>query len=210
LALPPPTLLLDPNDDYVTGGGSPYSGFGSPSVGVDARSGPTGSNASGTFSYEFWWVHKQEKLRDATVTCLKVEGNRALVGGYGTVEGWSDYNYDPADPSKSFYSYPTAFELYVEDNVTSLRDWETPGWIGDQVGFRFYAGTPSCASIPASYETWPIMAFNAQGQADVVVHDAPSLPQTAAACKNGGYSAYRFKNQGECAAFVERGPKPKP
>jgi hypothetical protein len=38
------------------------------------------------------------------------------------------------------------------------------------------------------------------------------LPSSKAECKNGGWKQYgmTFKNQGQCVAFVERGPKPKP
>lgn len=36
------------------------------------------------------------------------------------------------------------------------------------------------------------------------------LPTSAAECKNKGWRGYRdtFKNQGQCVAFVQRGPKP--
>lgn len=34
-------------------------------------------------------------------------------------------------------------------------------------------------------------------------------PTTKQQCKNGGYRAFGFKNQGQCVAFVERGPKRK-
>jgi hypothetical protein len=43
---------------------------------------------------------------------------------------------------------------------------------------------------------------------DVVVVDAPPVPTAKAQCKHGGYAAFGFKNQGQCVAFVERGPKP--
>ena len=37
---------------------------------------------------------------------------------------------------------------------------------------------------------------------------APHEPTAKEQCKGGGYEAFgRFKNQGECVAFVERGPK---
>jgi hypothetical protein len=43
---------------------------------------------------------------------------------------------------------------------------------------------------------------------DLVVVDAPPAPTSKDQCKNGGYTAYGFKNPGQCIAFVERGPKP--
>jgi hypothetical protein len=45
---------------------------------------------------------------------------------------------------------------------------------------------------------------------DVVVVDAPALPTSKEQCKNGGWRAFSdtFTNQGQCVAFVQRGPKP--
>jgi hypothetical protein len=31
-------------------------------------------------------------------------------------------------------------------------------------------------------------------------------PTSVEQCKNGGYLAFNFTNQGECVAFVQRGP----
>jgi len=44
----------------------------------------------------------------------------------------------------------------------------------------------------------------------VQVHDAKPMPGSKDQCKNGGHASFGFKNQGECVAFVERRPKPKP
>jgi hypothetical protein len=43
-----------------------------------------------------------------------------------------------------------------------------------------------------------------------VLDDRPPLPVVKAQCKDGGWRAFgaAFKNQGQCVAFVERGPKP--
>jgi hypothetical protein len=45
---------------------------------------------------------------------------------------------------------------------------------------------------------------------DIVVVDAPPLPTSKEQCKHGGWRNYgsSFKNQGQCVAFVVRGPKP--
>jgi len=47
---------------------------------------------------------------------------------------------------------------------------------------------------------------------DIVVVDAQPLPSSREQCKDGGWHNFggTFKNQGQCVAFVERGPKPKP
>jgi hypothetical protein len=43
---------------------------------------------------------------------------------------------------------------------------------------------------------------------DVVVVDAPPPPTSKDGCKDGGYAAFGFTNQGQCVAAVQRGPKP--
>jgi hypothetical protein len=37
---------------------------------------------------------------------------------------------------------------------------------------------------------------------------APPAPRSNEQCKNGGWAQFGFKNQGQCVAFVQRGPKP--
>ncbi len=37
----------------------------------------------------------------------------------------------------------------------------------------------------------------------------PEVPTSKEQCKKGGYEAFDFKNQGQCVAFVQRGPKHK-
>jgi hypothetical protein len=44
---------------------------------------------------------------------------------------------------------------------------------------------------------------------DITVHDAVPSPTSKDQCKNGGWREFPgFKNQGQCIAFVERGPAP--
>ena len=44
---------------------------------------------------------------------------------------------------------------------------------------------------------------------NIVVVDAPPLPTSQRQCKNGGWRNFSgFRNQGQCVAFVERGPRP--
>ena len=44
---------------------------------------------------------------------------------------------------------------------------------------------------------------------DFIVHDARPSPITSQQCRKGGWQNYPgFKNQGQCVAFVERGPRP--
>jgi hypothetical protein len=41
---------------------------------------------------------------------------------------------------------------------------------------------------------------------DITVVDAQPLPTTTDQCRNGGWERFGFRNQGQCIAFVERGP----
>jgi hypothetical protein len=42
----------------------------------------------------------------------------------------------------------------------------------------------------------------------IVITDAQPFPTTNDQCKNGGWAQFGFKNQGQCVAFVQRGPQP--
>ena len=44
----------------------------------------------------------------------------------------------------------------------------------------------------------------------ISITDAPALPTSRDECKNGGWRSFgaTFQNQGQCVAFVQRGPKP--
>jgi len=43
------------------------------------------------------------------------------------------------------------------------------------------------------------------GSGDIVVRDAPPSPTSKDQCKNGGFAAFGFRNQGQCVASVQRG-----
>jgi hypothetical protein len=53
----------------------------------------------------------------------------------------------------------------------------------------------------------PLVEFAAR---NVIVVDAQPLPTSKDQCKKGGWRNYgdTFKDQGQCVAFVQRGPKP--
>lgn len=53
-----------------------------------------------------------------------------------------------------------------------------------------------------------LFGFSGTGGTQELVVSCDSMPTTTAQCKNGGWRNYGFKNQGQCVAFVQRGPKP--
>ena len=59
----------------------------------------------------------------------------------------------------------------------------------------------SCVSLPPPSPLLDVV------EGDVTVTDAPALPTSRSQCLNGGWRAFPgFKNQGQCIAFVNRGP----
>jgi hypothetical protein len=130
-----------------------------------------------------------------------VNGSTAVVGGFGTLS-W-DYigpNGEPITGTKT-----TGFVVVVVDHGPWLPDPD--GVYPDPVDEYGSASpdTPDCAAPGVTPGFIPLAG-------DFVVTDAPSVPTTKDQCKNGGWTRYgtRFTNQGQCVAFVERGPKPSP
>jgi hypothetical protein len=70
----------------------------------------------------------------------------------------------------------------------------------DQAQFGFI-GTP----VPG---TWTVTIVWSGGTLTQSVYVDCSQPSTNAECKDDGWRRFDFKNQGQCVAFVERGPKP--
>jgi hypothetical protein len=118
------------------------------------------------------------------VTCLAVQGKRATVGGE-VVSGFQTTRARTAHliPRQRRRQHArSASELHLLGESTAFLPAVTSRLPG---GFTVYGG-------------------------DVDVHDVPASKEE---CKNGGWRNFgsMFKNQGQCAAFVEHGPKsPKP
>jgi hypothetical protein len=72
----------------------------------------------------------------------------------------------------------------------------------DTFEVQLFAASPDCSFGGGFSETVT--------EGDITVVDAPPLPTSNEQCKNGGWRNFgdTFKNQGECVAFVQRGPKP--
>jgi hypothetical protein len=78
--------------------------------------------------------------------------------------------------------------------------------VGDLVETTFATGTATqCAAQETSY-----IRMDRVTAGDISVVDAPPVPTSKDQCKDGGWRSFdtKFKNQGQCVAFVQRGPKP--
>ena len=143
---------------------------------VNAVSGPAGENATGGFNVE---LAIGDVIGD--VTCLRVVGNQAVVGG--SVTGGS------AVPPGSGYFF------HVDDRAP----------LADRIRLELLGFVPSFCTDPFLLLPTLISA------GDIVVIDAPApppLPTSKEQCKKGGWREFGFRNQGECVAFVASGRAP--
>jgi len=165
-------------------------------IGVEARSDATGGNPTGTVHLAFSSGSRGATFVEANVTCLAVSGNVAIIGALG----------DHAGPMELDF-YPVAVVLRVTDGggPASGRDtWEILSSQGESGG-----PAPPAPTNCAGFLGEPVGPVQVNQEGDLVVHDAQELPTSKDECKNGGWRNYgtTFKNQGQCVAFAQRGPK---
>jgi hypothetical protein len=171
--------------DFVTGAWGQYPSQTAQLVILfDASSGPSGQDPTGTVTLELDYASGLDVTAARyNVTCLKVSGNRAAIGGVLVFQQLGP----PLSPNAVFY---------VEDGVGGAPD----GWV--------LGGTPSspptiCPDpLPAGHP-----ALVPSVGRDLIIHDAVEpLPTSKTECKNGGWRNFAgFKNEGQCIAFVNRG-----
>jgi virginiamycin B lyase len=178
---------------YTLVGCDPFQPVGctQPNYGFSTASDASGAHPRGTVRYQ-----EGERIglarQRGPVTCLRVEGNRASIG--------VEFNTHFGMPLS-----PRAALIVVEDNGPVEAD-------------RFAVhnlppGTaPTACPSPAGVALGPAFGYSpALTDAGVVVTDArppARTPTSKEQCKDGGWRAFGFRNQGQCIAFVERGPKP--
>jgi hypothetical protein len=159
------------DEDFVTGTGGFDFVWGAR---FDAHSGPLGENPTGTASFV-------QRLFSASgpVTCLTVDGSRAVVGG-----------------RNDGFSAGDAYLFLVEDNAAS----GTP----DRLVYHGQDGVPTSCPSPDDFSfEFPIDVLLTDG--DLVVHDASPVPTSKGQCKGNGWRNFPgFKNQGSCISFVNR------
>jgi hypothetical protein len=115
-----------------------------------------------------------------TVTCLAVSGNTATLVVADDVAG----------AGQRFLG------IQVVDNAGTGA--------ADTMDVQPFREPSDCSPI------LPTIFFTPIASGDFVVVDAPPLPTSKEQCKRGGWRNFgtRFKNEGQCVAFVQRGPKP--
>ena len=168
----------------------------------DVRSGPAGENPTGTVSFREFIIENQDQAADLEVTCLRVNGNVAIIGGSGR-------------GSSSRYDLAYAGLIRVVDGGSAVgHDTIQLAIIGEMIDqdTTSLPGPTDCSSFPSSFAPPPPYVPHpyVNDIGDVVVSDARRSPASKADCQQGRWRDYgdTFKNQGQCVAFVKRGPKP--
>jgi hypothetical protein len=111
------------------------------------------------------------------VTCLAVSGNTAIIGA-------------------DILNAP----IPQHGVLVRVRDIATPN--AGQDTFENLTGLAVPTSCPSSL---PSVSFSGVANpGEVIVHDAQPVPTAKDQCKNGGWKAFGFRNQGSCVAFVNR------
>jgi hypothetical protein len=150
----------------------------------DAASDAGGANPSGQVSYHLGGGLGSNVA--ATVVCLSVSVNTAVIGFVGTID-------DPFPPPPQ----RVVGELVVADNAPGPNVLDTVA-VSQRVTDT---GTPDC-SAPGPLSFGPVVG-------DVTVQAA--LPTGKDQCKHGGWRDFGvFRNQGDCVSFVATGGKHPP
>jgi hypothetical protein len=175
-------------------------------VQANATSGPAGESPSGHIGLVAPCCTRNPDL-GGDVTCPNVSGNRAIV----------DLSRPAVDPRTG--------RPILAVRLIEIVDGGSPGVGVDIVtstplGFDAPPITTCPATLPVPGESQTVRPPLAPGEPsgpffpdrpigqDLVVTDAEPLPTSKEQCRHGGYTRRRFRNQGQCVAFVERGPEP--
>ena len=179
----PPASAQAPAGDSVTGTGTVelfvvgVPGSITTPFEFDVHSGPSGEDPTGQVTFA-------ALSGSAPVTCLDVR----------TIPFGPPFNEATMNLVTSGFGLVT---LQVSDgNPEGLPDFIT--------ALTFSARSPTDCS-PLAFGSGNVQGAVLTGDIDIV--NAPPLPTSKEQCVDGGHVQYGFKNQGECVAFVQRGPK---
>lgn len=180
VALPADAGAQAPTQDSVVLTGGPGQAFQETVIALDATSGPSGEHPSGQVRFDAIGFQL-----GGPVTCLAVTGNSAII---------------------NFQNQLTAgfgiTTVHVVDNQPGNVNGDPDVFDAIPTG----RAATDCSPLP------PTGFGGGLEGADIAVVDAPPLPPSPTAkdqCRNGGWRDFgaMFKNQGQCVALVERGPK---
>jgi hypothetical protein len=162
-------------------------------VDLEAHSGPSGENPSGTAAWQTT-IGSNTSLGDGgAVSCLAVSGHTAVIG-FSSVPGFI----------RSLVRVTDSGSSPGQDSFAAI----TQGFLG----LTAPVPPPDCSSFPpppAGDASFSGSGVNDLG--DIVVVDARPLPTAKTQCKNGGWRTYGvFRNQGDCVSFVSTGGKNPP
>ena len=174
LVVPAMATAQVPTQDSVVASG--FSGIFTNIV-TNVTSGPSGENPTGHAEADAAGQH----FASASITCLSVSGNTAVVGG---------------SLQPNAFGFAGFVSTHV-DNGPGSAELDAFNAVGT-------SDVPTVCPPPSPFTS---LLFGG----DIVVVDAPPLPTSEEQCKNGGWQSFGvFKNQGDCVSFVATGGKNPP
>jgi hypothetical protein len=154
-------------EDSVVASG--FSGGIFTNIDTDVRSGPSGENPTGNAELDAAGQH----FASASITCLSVSGNTAVVGG-------------------SLQPNALGFAGFVEtliDNGPGTAELDAFNAVGT-------SEVPTVCPPPSPFTS---LLFGG----DIVVVDAPPVVASKEECKDGGWREFAaFENQGDCVSLA--------
>jgi hypothetical protein len=204
--------------DSVTGEALVGDGFFRPFVSVNAHSGPSGEAPSGNAVIDICPLGPcttRASSLGGSVTCMNVQGNRAVIGLYGTtivtaftgivrIRGFLQVvdNGSPGVGKDTLALEARSVEILFNPSadvpLTSCPPTIAPG----------SSTLPTDPLPPAPSSSDPDYGRFAGLAQDFTVVDTKPLPTSQHQCKNGGWKTFGvFKNQGDCVSFVATADK---
>jgi hypothetical protein len=215
------TPATNASADSVTGEALVGEGLFRTFVSVDAHSGPSGEAPSGGAVINICPLGPcttRASSLGGSATCMNVQGNRAVIGLYGTavevaftgivrIRGFLQVvdNGSPGVGKDTLALESQGVEILFNPSA-DVPLTSCPASIAP--GFSTLPTDPLPPAPSASDPDWGRFSGLAQ---DFTVVDTKPLPTSKDQCKNGGWRNFPgFKNQGDCVSFVATGGKNQP
>jgi hypothetical protein len=173
-----------PYGDSVTGTGTvqlvvtlpEFTGTLISSFELDAHSGPSGEDPSGTVSFP------EVGIVDSPITCLAVRRVTFFGGSF----------------LQATMNFPALGQVTMQ-----ISDGGVPDMPDDVVVSQIFSPRAATDCSPLSFSDTNVRGQVTSG--DVVFVDVPPLPTSKDQCKDGGWRDFGsfFRSQGDCVAFVE-------